>query len=58
MRPSPLRSQPSPTRGDRFHHCVFSPRLPEGNPGSPGYTSPAGALWNTVLLVLLRKLSG
>src|SRR5688500_6901 len=36
MRPSPVTSQAIPTRGEKFHHCVTRPVLPDGNPGSPG----------------------
>src|SRR5687768_8041195 len=57
VRPVPVTFHATPTRGDRFHHCGFIPEFPDGNPGSPGNSRPAGAFVNTVLLTPLRKLS-
>src|SRR5678815_110693 len=57
VRPLPVTSHATPARGDRFHHCVFMPDLPGGNPGSPGYISTAGALLNAAVFKPFRKFS-
>src|SRR5262245_28529777 len=36
MRPSPCTSHATPMRGEKFHHFLFRPDVPEGNPASPG----------------------
>src|SRR5206468_2614654 len=55
VRPSPIGSQASPTRGPKFFHCLFIPAL-VGNPASPGKYSPAGAFGKTVLLTFCWNL--
>src|SRR2546429_216911 len=47
-----------PPRGDRFHHCLLMPVLALlGNPASPAYNKPDGALRKTLLFTPFRKLS-
>src|SRR6476646_5769808 len=50
IRPSPNTSQATPTRGETFSHWRLKPERPTGNPESPGYSMPAGALMNCRLL--------
>ena len=50
VRPSPVTSQAMPARGARFVHCFLRAACP-GEPGSPGYTRPSGALGYTVLRI-------
>src|ERR1041384_5646005 len=39
-RPSPRTSHATPARGDRFHHWMFNPVFPEGEPASSGEVRP------------------
>src|SRR5688572_2769861 len=36
IRPSPVTSHATPTRGEKFHHFGTRPVFPPGKPGSPG----------------------
>ena len=57
-RPSPCTSHATPKRGERFPHCLSSPVFAlSGKPSSPAYSTPAGALRNTVLLTPRWKFS-
>ena len=49
------RPRQRPTRGDRFHHCLCTRRVPRRNPRIALYTKPAGAFRKIVAFLAPRK---